>query len=93
MEHPNETRTHSCRFANYYTTKSTPNTEEVRPKSIEIEAKFIKREMNKEWNVNLIQNTRYVQKVLRLRLNLPIQKLTINETLILFKMQSVFMKY
>ena len=57
-----------------------------------MEAVFTKTEMNNEGNVNFHQNTRFIQKVLRLVLYLPIQKLTINET-IFFKIQGAFEKY
>ena len=61
-------------------------------KSIETEAVFTKREMNNEWNVDFLQNTSCVEKVSRLKLYLPREKWTMNETLIFFKIQAVLKK-
>ena len=62
-------------------------------KSIETEAVFTKREMNNEWNVDFLQNTSCVEKVSRLKLYLPREKWTMNETLIFFKIRAVLKKY
>ena len=61
-------------------------------KSIGTEAVFTKTEMNNEWNVNFLQNTVCVEKVSRLKLYLPRQKWTVNETLIFFKIRAVLKK-
>ena len=62
-------------------------------KSIETEAVFTKTEMNNEWNINFLQNLRCVEKVSRLKLYLPSQKWTMNETLIFFKIWDALKKY
>ena len=61
-------------------------------KSIEIEAVFTKIEINNEWNVNSLQNTRCVEKVSRQKLYLPKLKWTMNKTLILTKICAVLKK-
>ena len=65
---------------------------EVCWKSIETEAVFTTTEMNNERKVDFLQNTRCVEKVSRLKLYLSRQKWTMNETLIFFKIRSVFKK-
>ena len=62
-------------------------------KSIGTEAVFIKTEMNKEWNVDFLQHTKCVEKVSGLKLYLPRQKWTKNETLIFFNIRDVLKKY
>ena len=61
--------------------------------NIETEAVFTKTEMNNEWNVDFLQNTSCVDKISRLKLYLPRQKWTMNETLIFFKIRAVLTKY
>ena len=54
--------------------------------SIETKAEFTQTEINNEWNVNIIQNTRYAQRVSRRKHEIvSIQKSTMNETLIVIK--------
>ncbi len=55
-------------------------------KSSRLKLYLTKTEMNTEWNVNFLQNTRCGQKVSR-------QKWTMNETSIFFEIQDVFKKY
>ena len=43
-------------------------------KNIETEAVFTKKEINNDRNVNFLQNTRYTEKICRLKLCLPRQK-------------------
>ena len=62
-------------------------------KSIVTKALFTKTEMNKERIINFLQNTKCVQKVLWLKLNLPRQKWIKNESLIFLKILAVFKKY
>ena len=62
-------------------------------KSIPTEAVFTKTEMNNEWNVDFLENTRPVEKVSRQKLYLPRQKWTMNKTLIFFKIRGVLKKY
>ena len=54
---------------------------------------FTKAEMNNEWNVYCLQNTKRVEKVSRLKLYLQKQKWTMNEMFIVFKILSVLKKY
>ena len=61
----------------------------VCPNSIKTEAVSTKTEMNNEWNIHFLQNTRCVQIVSRLKLYLPKQKCTMNETFIFYKIQGV----
>ena len=58
--------------------------------SIKTEAVFTKGELNNEWNIHFLQKTRCVQIVSRLKLYLPRQKWTINETFIFLKIQGAF---
>ena len=62
-------------------------------KSIPTEAVFTKTEMNNEWNVDFLENTRTVEKVSWQKLYLPRQKWTMNKTLIFFKIRGVLKKY
>ena len=62
---------------------------EICSKSNETEAVFTKTDMNNEWNVNFVfQNTRSVQKAMRLKLYLW----TMNETLIFFSKYEICSK-
>ena len=65
----------------------------LRWKSIETEALFTKTEINNKCNVDFLQNTTCFGKVSRLKLYLPRQKWTMNETLIFFKIRPVMKKY
>ena len=58
---------------------------EVFSEYISPEAVFTKTEMNNEWNVDFLQNTRYFQNISISKLYLPRQKWTMNETSIFFK--------
>ena len=62
-------------------------------KSIESETVLTKTERNNEWNINFPQNTICAEKVSSLKLFLPRQKGTMNETLIFLKIRSVLKKY
>ena len=62
-------------------------------KIIATEAVFIKTETNNEWIINFLINTKWVQKVWTLKLYLPRQKSTMNETLIFFNVWSMLKKY
>ena len=53
-------------------------------KSIETEAVFTKIEMTNEWNINFPLNTRFVKKLLRLKLYLPRQLSTMDEPFFFF---------
>ena len=68
---------------------------EVYWKSIETEAVFTKKEINNEWNVHFLQNTRCIEKVLRLKPYLPSEIYRMNELLIFlnipFVIQLVFL--
>ena len=66
---------------------------EVCSKSIKTEILFTKKDMNNEWNVHFLSNTRYVQKVSRQKLYLPRKKWTMNNTFIFFQIRGVFKKY
>ena len=65
----------------------------LRWKFIETEAIFTKTEMNTEWNVHFQQNTSCVENLSRLKLYLPRQKWTMNETFIFYKIQAVLKIY
>ena len=66
---------------------------EVFSKCISLEAVFTETEMNNEWNVDFLQNTRYFQNVSVSKLYLPRQKWTMNETSIFFKIRGIFKMY
>ena len=57
--------------------------------TIETEAVFTMIEMNNQWIVSFIKNTKYVQNVYREKLHLTRQKWTMTERLVLFQEQSI----
>ena len=58
-------------------------------KSYVCEAAFTNKEVNNEWNFDFLQNTNGVQKVSWQKLFVPIKKLTMTETFIYFKIQTL----
>ena len=57
------------------------------------ESLVMETEINNEWNVDFLQNTRYFQNVSVSKLYLPRQKWTMNETSIFFKIRRIFKMY